>query len=107
MSPKFNLDDRLDAVEARNLGASIPTPLHERIDELCELVYGARYAKPPLKKMVAALVLAAPTDPQQLHEILTAYDGALVRDALISGRPKGAIVEFPRRKSGPRPRSPR
>lgn len=103
MSPKFNLDDRLAAVESRALGSAIPLPLHERLDQLCEVVYAARYARPPIRKMIAALILAAPNDAQQLQRLLQAFDAALVQDALLSSEGGTNIVEFPRRKSGPRP----
>jgi len=102
---RFDLNDRLDGAHARNLGAAIPEPLHMRIDELCELVYGARFARPSRKRLIAALLLAAPTDPVELQRLLTNYDAALVGDALVAQPSGGGIVEFPRPKPGPRSRA--
>ncbi len=104
MSPKFDVGERLDEARERGVGVNMPVPLHERIDQLCELVYQAGLARPTKRKMLAALVLGSPTDANELDRLLRLYDQARVRDALATAAPEGTIVEFPRRASGPRPK---
>ena len=104
MSPQFDIDERLDEAKGRGLGVEMPVPLHERIDQLCELVYEAGGDRPSKRKMVAALVLGAPVGVEALGELLRAYERARVADALVTAQPDGNIVAFPRRVSGPRPR---
>lgn len=102
MSPKFGVDERLDEVRQRGVGVEMPVPLHERVEQLCELTYEAGYARPSKRKILAALVLGAPTDAEELDRLVRAYDRARVRDALVSVKPEGSVVDFPRRRSGPR-----
>jgi hypothetical protein len=104
MSRTFDIEARLEEVQARTLGVDMPIPLHERIDQLCDAVYSAGHARPSKKKMLAALVLASPIDGQELDAMVRAYDGAHVRDALAIDGPAGDVVEFPNRRSGPRPK---
>jgi hypothetical protein len=53
--------------------------------------------------MLAAILLAAPTDPAVLVELLRTFDGATVGDALVEPeRVDGNVIQFPERKSGPR-----
>jgi hypothetical protein len=107
MSPKFDLEERLAEAKQRGVGVDMAVPLHERIEQLCELVYAAGSARPSKGKMFAALVLGSPTAPDELDGLLRAYDGARVRDALVTSKPDATVVEFPHRRSGPRPKSSR
>lgn len=107
MSPRFEVDERLDEVRQRGVGVEMPVPLHERVEQLCELMYEAGCARPSKRKMLAALVLGAPANAEELDRLVRAYDRARVRDALVSVEPEGSIVAFPRRRSGPRPKSSR
>jgi hypothetical protein len=107
MSPKFELEERLDEAKQRGVGVDMAVPLHERIDELCERVYEAGHARPSKRKMLAALVLASPTNPAELDTLLRDYDRARVRDALVASPADGTVVELPNRKSGPRPKRTR
>lgn len=103
MSPRYDRNQRLTEADPKPLGQRIPNPLHERIDELCDVVYLARHARPTKVRMLAALILAAPTDPAILVEVLQTFDGATVGDALVAPkRADGNVIEFPERKSGPR-----
>ena len=103
MSPSYDRNQRLTEADPKPLGQRIPNPLHERIDELCDAVYRARHARPTKVKMLAALLLAAPTDPAILVELLQSFDGATVGDALVAPeRAEGNVIKFPERKSGPR-----
>lgn len=104
MSPQFDINGRLDEAKERGVGVLMPVPLHERIDQLCELVYEAGFARPTKRKMLAALVLGAAVEADELDRLLRQYDKACVGDALVTATPEGTLVEFPRRASGPRPK---
>jgi len=102
MSPTYDRNQRLIEADPKPLGQRIPNPLHERVDELCDAVYGAGHARPTKVRMLAALLLAAPEDPAILDELLRAYDRATVGNALVaSDRADGTVIQFPERKSGP------
>lgn len=107
MSPKFELEERLEEAKQRGVGVDMAVPLHERIEELCDRVYEAGYARPSKRKMLAALVLASPTDPTQLDALLRDYDRARVRDSLLGSPAEGTVVDLPNRRSGPRPKRAR
>lgn len=102
MPLNFDRNARLSEVKGRSLGTDMPVPLHERIDELCDLVYKAGRERPSKKKMLAALVLGATTDTEALDELLRAYERAKVQDALVAPQEDAEIVAFPERRSGPR-----
>jgi|tagenome__1003787_1003787.scaffolds.fasta_scaffold20684483_2 hypothetical protein len=108
MSQKFDLNERLNEARERSVGVQMPVPLHERVDQLCDLLHDTGHRRPSKREMLSALVLAAPTDADELEAMLRAYHGAYVRDALVAESATGDVVEFPRRRSGPRSgRSPR
>jgi len=103
MSPNYDRNQRLIEADPKPLGQRIPNPLHERVDELCDVVYGAGHARPTKVRMLAAVLLAAPSDPATLDALLRAFDRATVGDALIaSDRADGNVIRLPERKSGPR-----
>jgi hypothetical protein len=103
MSPTYDRGQRLVEADPKPLGQRIPNPLHERIEDLCDVVYHSGSARPTKVKMLAALILAAPADPNVLQEALRAYDAARVEDAVVAtSRLSGNVISFPQRKSGPR-----
>lgn len=100
---RLDLDERLKESKDRGLGVDVPVPLHERVEALCNLVYAAGYDRPTNGKMVAALLLVATDDPEELDRALRAYDRARVRDAVIGKQDiEGIVVTFPQRSRGPR-----
>jgi hypothetical protein len=102
--PGFELEERLKETKDRGLGADIPIPLHERVEGLCNLVYQAGYDRPTKGKMIAALLLGATDDPEELDELLRTYDRARVRDTIVGEQEiEGNVVTFPQRNRGPRP----
>ncbi len=105
MPTKFDVEERLHETRQRCVGVDMPIPLHERIEQLCELVHDAGYARPSKKKMLSALVLGSSTNTDELDKLLRAYDRAQVGDALVTSKPEGNLVEFPHRRSGPRPQA--
>ena len=104
MSIKCNKNDFLDGTRERGVGVGMPIPLHERIDELCDVMRKAGYARPSKKKMLSALVLGSPTGAAQLDALVRTYDAARVKDAVVVAKAKGNVIEFPTRSSGPRPK---
>ena len=109
MSPDFNAHDRLVDVLAKPLGQRVPEPLHERLEQLCDVAYEAGETRRPTKaEMAAAIILGAPTDPVSVVKLLRDLGVATVADALLpSDEPSGDVITLPRRTSGPRsPRGP-
>jgi hypothetical protein len=60
-----------------------PASLDVRLDQLCNSLDLANHARPSRDLLVAALVFAAPIDPEKLEEILMAYRGATHSEVLI------------------------
>jgi hypothetical protein len=79
----------------------VPEPLHARIDGLCDVVYEAGNDRPTKARMIAALLLAARPDAEELMSALSAYDRATVRDAVLDTGAGGSVISLPARKSGP------
>src|SRR4051812_25033323 len=91
-------------VTFKPLGQRVPEPLHERIEQLCDLVYDAGESHRPSKmEMLAAVLLGAPTEPDQLVDLVRRYGRATVKDAMVQPSVgSGEVIELPTRKSGPR-----
>lgn len=103
MTPQFNVNERLVEARCKTLGQAVPIALHERIDALCDRVYDGRHARPSKRKMLAAVLLAAPENVDALVEMLAAYDRASVRDTLLDdANIEGDLIDFPTRQPGPR-----
>lgn len=103
--PNFDVTQRLKEANIRTLGQSVPVPLHERVEALCDLVYASGRERPSKVKMLSALMLDAPADADELDRRLRAFDAASVGDALLgSHEVEDNVVKFPKRTSGPRPR---
>ena len=106
--PKRSID-RLDLggrlVEGEETGAAVdwPVALHHRVDQLVELAEGVG-ERTSRKELVAALVLASPTDGNELSDMLRTYRTALTRDALLNVPSSENVVELRRRGPGPRSR---
>jgi hypothetical protein len=100
--PDLNLDQRLSAAPTAGLGQRVPEAIHTRVEELRNLVYGAGHDRPTKAKMIAAILLAATPDAEQLAATLASYDRAYVRDALLSEQSQGQVVSLPSRTPGPR-----
>jgi hypothetical protein len=102
----FPLDGRLVEQKERNLAVLVPIPLSERVEALAEMLYREGYGKVPRKDVVAALLLAATADAEELGTLLRAYRTARVRDALVEpAESDDNVVTFPNRAPGPRARS--
>lgn len=103
MSPRYKSQMRLHEADPKPLGQRVPKPLHERVEELCELLYAAGYSRPTKAKMVAALLLGAPTDPAVLSQLLHDYDAASVGACpLDPSKAESKTITYPERNSGPR-----
>jgi hypothetical protein len=104
MNPKLDSRDRLVESADKPLGQRVPAALHERVERLCDEAFAAgEPVRPSKMTMIAAVLLAAPTDGAELRALLRRYGEATVGEAL-PGEATGdmSIIELPRRKSGPR-----
>jgi hypothetical protein len=106
MSPNVDANERLCAARESTLGAPVADVLHQRLEELCDVVFAAGSPRPTKKRLVSAIILAASTDAEALSAMLARYDAALVRDALVQ-QSDGDVVELHARRPGPRSRRPR
>lgn len=104
MTRSFHPNDRLVDTNLAPLGQRVPEPLHERVEQLCDLVYDAGEARRPTKQqMIAALLFGASTDATELIELLRRFGRATVADALVTSETSAAeVIQLPNRKSGPR-----
>lgn len=105
MPPEYDANLRLGEANPKPMGQRVPNPLHERIEELCDIVYAGKHGRPTKMRMLAALLLGAPTDAPTLQRMLLAYDAATVGECpALPGRTTAKVVKYPERKSGPRGR---
>src|SRR5262245_13183444 len=105
MAPDFEPRQRLIEARLKGLGQDVPEPLHERIEQLCDLVYAAGEAQRPSKmQMVAAVLFGAPTDADELVALLRRYGRATVAEALVESTASAdsSVIRLPTRRSGPR-----
>ena len=88
---------------SQQVSFSWPTPVDRRLDELVGLARDAA-RDTNRKEMLAALVLAAPSEPLALDEVVKTYRLATARDALV--RPesveKDNVLVLPKNRPGPR-----
>jgi hypothetical protein len=101
----FDLDAPVAHQRERNLGVLVPIPVSERLETLTDILYSEGHGRVPRKELVAALLLAAPTDPDELATCLRKYRTSRVRDTLVAEPLSDNIVSFPLRSPGPRARS--
>lgn len=102
--PAIPLDHRLRDCPERQAGMTWPSPIHARLDEMVAIVREEAGRATNRKELVAALLLAASTDPDQLDQIVRTYRLATARDALINANhvERGNVLRLPRHRPGPR-----
>jgi hypothetical protein len=83
---------------------SWPMPIHARLDELVEIARDQAGRETNRKELVAALLLAAPTDPERLDEIIKTYRLATAREALVKPEhvERDNVLRLPSYGPGPR-----
>lgn len=92
---------RLDANEyasrtaTKQAGVSWPFPVDRRLDQLVEAANGAG-ANVRRSELVAAIVAAAPADPETLLRMILAWRTSPVRDVVIGVGGAAQVVEIPR-----------
>jgi hypothetical protein len=97
----YKAQDRLVKAKTASLGQRVPEPLHHRLVRLCDIVYDAgERVRPTKADMVAALILAAPEEPEELVRLLRAYGSATVGDTVV-GEPQD-VISLESRTPGPR-----
>lgn len=84
-------------------GLSLPVPINQRIDRLCDLA-DRKGMNASRKDLVAALVLAAPVDPRKLAKLIERYRTAPAREASIGPGEEENVLTLRPRKPGPKPR---
>jgi hypothetical protein len=101
--PDVDPNRPLHETEERSIGVTVPVVLSQRLDRLVSRAEqaGARIIR---KDLVAALILAAPEDPEKLHKLFTRYRTAKAADAELSGDQDATILRLQRPKPGRRPR---
>lgn len=80
-----------------------PLPFSRRLDQLAQLAYEAGAGAPDRKWLLAALVLNAPANGDQLALLLTAARRAKVKDVILDVGEHDTVVSVPRNPVG-RPR---
>jgi hypothetical protein len=80
-----------------------PLPFDRRLSQLVQLAHSAGAGAPDRKWLLAALVLNAPTDGEQLAAMLTRARRAKVKDVILDVDDDDQVVSVPRNPVG-RPR---
>lgn len=105
MTEAVRADTPLADLDERSVGLALAVPLSERLDALVRLVEvsGDRTSR---KELIAALILAAPPDGEDLAGYVRVYRKALARHALLDpdNAPDHMVLEV--RRPGPRRRRP-
>jgi hypothetical protein len=105
-SPDGPIDPKTPLGQCRQaqVNVGLPAPLNERIEELVRLANAAG-ADATRKQVIAALVLAASTDPRMLLKQVIGYRTAHAEDAAVSPAGVDAVLNPRRYARGRRPRS--
>jgi hypothetical protein len=85
------------------IGVGVPGPLSVRLDALVEFANSAG-ANTSRKEVVAAVLLAASSEPQVLAELVRTYRTARVADAMVKDVGEDRFLRPEPAPTGPRPR---
>lgn len=85
----------------KQAGVSWPYPADRRLDQLVDIANDAG-ASVRRSELVAAIVAAAPTDPEELLRLVLAWRTSEVRDVLIGLGHAAQVVDIPRHPPGRR-----
>jgi hypothetical protein len=90
--------------EARQSCVSLPVLISNRLDRLVKRLEreGIQTSR---KDLIAALVLAAPEQPEALLTLSLRYGKATTKDAALHDEPDATVLNFDRQKPGRRPRT--
>lgn len=83
---------------------NLPVALHHRLDKLVELTIDGGVRAHRID-VVAALILAAPEDSEELLKLHLDYGKARVKDAAVKDEPIANVLHIDRAKPGRRPRA--
>jgi hypothetical protein len=89
-------------VEEVGISFRIPSPFDHRLNQLRDLLEEAGYPA-DRKSVVMALILSAPTDPNELMALTLRARKALVRDVVLDVDRRSKVISIPRSPVG-RPR---
>ncbi|MDG4667337.1 hypothetical protein [Mycobacterium sp. 236(2023)] len=98
---QLNAHAKAARTATKQAGVSWPFPADRRLDQLVDIANEAG-AGVRRNELAAALVAAAPTDPEALLELVLAWRRSEVRDVLIGLGETAQVVEIPRHPPGRR-----
>lgn len=98
---RLDADDYASRVVTKQAGVSWPFPVDRRLDQLVELAnrVGANVRR---SELVAAIVAAAPDDPEKLLRIILDWRTRHVRDVVIGVDDAAKVVKIARFPPGRR-----
>lgn len=103
-SPNAPENRALRDSESRQSLFNLPVALSHRLDKLAELTSQAG-VRAHRVDVIAALILAAPEDPDALLKLHLTYGKARVKDAAVKDEPAADVLVTSRAKPGRRPRA--
>lgn len=106
MTELVTADTPLVDLEERGVGLALSSLISARLDALVKLVEGDG-VRTSRKELVAALLLAAVPDGEELGDLIRAYRKGLARDAFIGPDYSFDHVTLETRRPGPRRRRSR
>ncbi|BBY06381.1 hypothetical protein MNVI_16990 [Mycobacterium noviomagense] len=80
---------------------SWPFPADRRLDQLVEIANGAG-ANARRNELAAAIIAAAPTDPDELLQMVIAWRKSRVREVVLGVDAAAQVVDMPRHPPGRR-----
>ncbi|QQW33523.1 hypothetical protein [Mycobacterium marinum] len=98
---KLDANEYASRTVTKQSGVSWPFPVDRRLDQLVE-VANAAGANVNRSELVAAIVAAAPDDPEQLLRMALDWRRCQVRDVVIGIGDAAKVVEIPRFRPGRR-----
>lgn len=96
-------DDTVWRTVSRNRTFMLPDVMSERLDALVKQLEGSG-TRATRADLVAALLLAASTDTDEIDRLVRAYKKAVVADAYVGDR-QGPGLRLRTAQPGPRPRN--
>jgi hypothetical protein len=94
-------DLKASTAVTKQAGVSWPLPADRRLDQLVELANECG-ASTRRNELAAAIVAAAPTDGEQLLQLVLRWRRALIRDVVLDAQQESSVVYLPRYGPGRR-----
>ncbi len=101
--PQIKATTLLRECAESSVGLALVPPISDRLDALVALAE-ASGDRTNRKELLASLILAAPSDGEDLAEAVRRYRRCSVGEARLDGRDADTEVTVSQRRPGPRPR---